>query len=124
MQKRLEAAEVWFLRRMIRVPWIARRTNLQVMQMARTERSLMTTIRQRQLGYLGHVLRGRSLGKDCLLGVIEGTRARGRQRMKFMDGMKAVAGCGSIAEIIRMAEDRTRWRCIVANVNIQDTARR
>ena len=124
MQKRLEAAEVWFLRRMMRVPWTARRTNQHVLHMARTKRSLMTTIRQRQLGYLGHVLRSRSLAKDCLLGTIEGTRARGRQRMKFMDGMKAVAGCGSVAEITRMAEDRTRWRYIVANVNIQDTARR
>ena len=44
--------------------------------------------------------------------------------MKFMDGVKAVAGCGSVAENTRMAEDRMRWRYIVANVNIQDTARR
>ena len=44
--------------------------------------------------------------------------------MKFMDGVKAVASCGSVAEIIRMAQDRTRWRYIVANVNIQDTKRR
>ena len=124
MQKRLEAAEMWFLRRMMRVPWTARRTNAQVLQMARTARTLMTTIRQRQIGYLGHVLRSRSLGKDCFLGMIEGTRARGRQRMKFMDGVKAVVGCGSIAEFVRMAEDRARWRYIVANVNIQASARR
>ena len=44
--------------------------------------------------------------------------------MKFMDDVKAVAGCGSVAEITRMAEDRTSWRYIVAKVNIQDTARR
>ena len=61
--------------------------------MAETSRLMMTTIRQRQLRYVGHVLRSRSLAKDCLLGTIEGTRARGRQRMKLMDAVKAVDGC-------------------------------
>ena len=124
MKRRLEAAEMWLLRRMMRVPWTARRSNQQVLQMAGTSRSLMTAIRQRQLGYLGHVLRTRSLGKDCLLGMIEGTRARGRQRMKFMDGVKAVVGCESIGEVVRTEEDRSRWRYIVANINIQDSALR
>ena len=119
-----EATEMWLLRRMMRVPWTARRTNQQVLQMAGTSRLLMTTIRQRQLRYLGHVLRSRSIGKDCLLGMIEGTRPRGRPRMKLMDGVKEVAGCRSIGEVVRMAEDRSRWRYIVANINIQDSARR
>ena len=92
--------------------------------MAGTSRLMMTTIRQRQLRYVGHVLRSRSLAKDCLLGTIEGTRARGRQRMKLMDGVKAVVGCGNIGEVVRTAEDRSRWRYIVANINIQDSARR
>ena len=56
--------------------------------------------------------------------MLEGTGARGRQRMKFMDGVKVVVGCGRIADVIRMAEDSPRWRYIIANVNIQDTARR
>ena len=88
MRKRLEAAEMWFLRRMLRIPWTARRTNVEVLQMARTKRELMATIRKRQLGFLGHLLRGAGIEKDCLLGMIEGTRARGRQRRKFMDGIK------------------------------------
>ena len=75
---------------MIRVPWTARRTNHQFLQMVGSMRSLMTTIRQRQLRYLGHVLKSRSLVKDYLLGMIEGTRARGRRQKKFMDGVKAV----------------------------------
>ena len=83
----------------------------------------MTTIRRRQLGCIGHLLRGRSLGKDCLLGMIDGRRARGRQRMKYMDGLKEIVGCSGVGEMIRMAEDRNRWRNIVANVNI-DTAHR
>ena len=123
MQKRLEATEMWFIRRMLRVPWTARVTNTNVMQRAGTSRKLVTTIRQRQLRYLGHVLRGRTLEKDCLLGAIEGTRARGRQRIKFMDGIKTLVGCSGIGEVIRLAQNREEWRNIVANVNI-DTAPR
>ena len=59
---------------------------------------------QKQLGYLGHVLSSGRLVKDCMLGLIEGTRARGKQRMSFMDGVKAVFGCEGIAEVVRMAE--------------------
>ena len=79
MSKRLEAAEMWFLRRMMRVPWTARRTNQAVLEMAGTSRRLMSKIRKRQLRYVGHVLRGESLEKHCLMGMIEGNRARGRQ---------------------------------------------
>ena len=61
MKKRLEAAEMWFIRRMMRVPWEARRTNQEVLQMAGTTRELMTTVRRRQLGFIGHVLRGEGI---------------------------------------------------------------
>ena len=123
MQKRLESAEMWSMKRMWRVPWTARKTNLEVLRMAGTSRMLLSTIRKRQLKYLGHVLRGRSLEKDCLLGMVEGTRARGRQRIKYMDVMKTLVGQRCIGDVVRLAEDREGWRTIVANVNI-DTAHR
>ena len=92
--------------------------------MAGTSRMLLSTIRKRQLKCLGHVLRGRSLEKDCLLGMVEGTRARGRQRIKYMDAMKTLVGQRCIGAVVRLAENREGWRTIVANVNTQDTARR
>ena len=103
----------------MRVPWTARKFNQQVLQMAGNTRSLMTKIMQRQLRHLGYVLRNRSLVKGCFLGMIEGTRARGRQQMKSMDVVTAIVGCGRIAEIIRMAEDRSRWCYVVVSVNVQ-----
>ena len=96
------------LRRMMRVPWTARRSNQLALQMVGTLRLMMTPIRQRQLRYVGHILRSRSLAKECLLGTKEGTRARGTQRMKLMDGVKAVVGCGNLGEVDRIAEDRSR----------------
>ena len=65
MRRRLEAAELWFIRRMLRVPWTARRTNEEVLQMAGVKKELKTQIRKRQFGFLGHVLRGRELERDC-----------------------------------------------------------
>ena len=124
LRRRLETLEMWLLLRRLRIPLTARSTNKQVLQMLRTSRSLLTTIRQRELRYLGHVLRASSLEKDCLLGMIEGKKAGGRQRMKLMGDVKEITGCKSNGEIIRTAEDRSKWRNIVANVNIQDTAHR
>ena len=98
MRRKLEAAEMWMLRRMLRVPWTARMTNEEVMRRAGVTRLLMTTIRRRQLGYVGHLLRGRSIVKDCLLGMIDGRRARGRQRMKYLDGLKEIVGSHGIGE--------------------------
>ena len=60
----------------------------------------MTQIRKRQLDFLGHILRGNDLERDCLLGMVEGKGARGRQRSKFMDGIKEVAGCETIVVVL------------------------
>ena len=63
--KETRSGEMRFLRKRKRVPWTARRTNALVLQMARTARTPMTTIRQRQIGYLGLVLRSRNLKKTA-----------------------------------------------------------
>ena len=52
------AVELWFIRRMVRVPWAARRTNEEVLQMAEIKRELMAHSRKRHFGFPGHVLRG------------------------------------------------------------------
>ena len=123
MRKRLEAVEMWFYRRMMRIPWTARMTNQEVLQRMGVTRELMTVIRKRQLGFLGHMLRRSGMEKNCLLGMVEGRRARGRQRMKWMDKIKELAGCERMNEILRLAEDRSDWRSIVAGINM-DTALR
>ena len=79
-------------------------------------------MRKRQLGFLGHTLRGEGIEKDCLLGVIGGTRARGRQRRKFMDGLKEWIGSNTIEGVTRLSEERARWRSIVADVNFVGTS--
>ena len=91
--------------------------------MAGVEREMMNFIRKRQLGFLGHILRGSGMERNCLLGMIEGRRARGRQRQKYMDKMKELLRCERMDEMLRLAENRVAWRSIAANINI-DTALR
>ena len=62
---------MWFIRRIMRIPWVERGTNQEVLQMAGTTRELMTTVKRRQPDYLGHVLRGDGPKRDSLLGMIE-----------------------------------------------------
>ena len=123
MRRKLEAAEMWFYRRMLRIPWTARVTNQEVLERMGVAREMMTVIRKRQLGFLGHILRSDGMESNCLMGMVEGRRARGRQRMKWTDRIKELVGCERMGEVKRLAEDRSAWRAIVANINI-DTALR
>ena len=83
--------------------------------MAGTKRELMTTVKRTQLGYLGHVLRGDCLERDCLLGMIEEKRARGRQRMKYMNGIKEMVEKEKMEEVVKLARNRRVGYSIVAS---------
>ena len=90
MRKNLEAAEMWFLRRMLRISWVERVTNERVLQRAGCGRELLRSIRQRQLKFLGHAMRQSQLESVCLTGKLERKRGRGRPRMKFLDSLAIV----------------------------------
>ena len=124
MQEKLEAAEMWLWRRILKIPWTARRTNAEVLRQMGTERELMMTIRKRQMRFLGHVMRRNEMESVVLTGMVEGRRARGRQREKFMDGMMRVTG-GHLrpSQLLQLTRDRDRWRSMVAQVQV-DAARR
>ena len=91
--------------------------------MARGCKELLTVIRGRQIGSIGHILRGSGSERECLLGMIEGRRARERQRLKYMDSIKELVGCGSISEVVRLAENKSVWHSIAANVNLETAHR-
>ncbi|GFO26498.1 endonuclease-reverse transcriptase [Plakobranchus ocellatus] len=86
IQNKLEATEMWFLRRMLRIPWTAKKTNERVLNEANKSRSLVRTIKKRQATFLDHVMRRRKL-EHLVTGKFEGKRSRGRQREKIMDGL-------------------------------------
>ena len=117
MEKRLEAAEMWMWRRVLNVSWTERVRNERILERMDTERELLKTIRKRQLQFLGHVMRMEGLESLSLTGRIEGVRARGRQREKYMDGIRRVTGGVKTApELMQMARERDAWKSMIADV--------
>ena len=125
MRKRLEAVEMWFYRRMLRLSWTEHTTNEEVLTRANAKRSLINIIRERQLKFLGHVMRKEGLENLVLTGFIEGKRSRGRQRLMFLQSLnnwmvEQVAEKEkknvNIQGMIRTMKDRNLWKVMIANV--------
>ena len=85
--QRTDAFELWCWRRLLRVPWTARRSNQSILKEISPEYSLEGLMRKLKLQYLGHLMRTNSLEKTLMLGKIEGRRRRGLQRMSWLDSI-------------------------------------
>ena len=87
-RRRIDAFELWCWRRLLRVPWTARRSNQSILKEINPGCSLEGLLLKLKFHYFGHLMqRADSLGKTLMLGKIEGRRRRGRQRMKWLDGI-------------------------------------
>ena len=85
--RRIDAFELWCWRRLLRVPWTARRSNLSILKEISPGCSLEGLLLKLKLQYFGHLMqRADSIEKTLMLGKIEGRRRRGRQRMRWLDG--------------------------------------
>ena len=90
-RQRIDAFELWCWRRLLRVPWTARRSNHSILKGISPEYSLERLMLKLKLQYFGHVMqRTDSLQKTLMLGKIEGRTRRGQQRMKWLDGITNV----------------------------------
>ncbi|KAK9411934.1 Reverse transcriptase domain-containing protein [Crotalus adamanteus] len=115
-RKRIEAFELWCWRRLLRVPWTARRSNRSVLEEINPDCSLEGQILKLKLKYFGHLMRRKdSLEKSLMLGKIEGNRRRGRQRMRWLDGVTEAVGV-NLNGLQKMVEDRKTWRNVVHGV--------
>ena len=84
----MDAFEMWCWRRLLRVPWTARRSNQSILKEISPEYSLEGLMLKLKLQYLGHLIqRTYSLEKTLMLGKIEGRRRRGQQKMRWLDGI-------------------------------------
>ena len=111
----LMATEMWFLRRMLKIPWTAKKTNEDVLREANSQRTIIKKIRARQMSFIGHAMRRGKIENIITTGKIEGNKARGRPRTKMLDWMNNKFDL-STNEILDRTRDRLLWNDMIANV--------
>ena len=92
MINKLEALETWFYRRMFKISWKEKVTNVEVYRRMNTSTSLLIEIAHRQLTFLGHILRKGELKNLVVTGFVDGKRGRGRQRKTFLTYLSKIVG--------------------------------
>ena len=120
---KLQAFEMWVYRKLKRISWMDKITNEDVLKKVNAKRYVVPTIKLRKISYFGHMVRRDNIHRLLLEGKIEGKRPRGRPRTEWTDNIKEWTGMPEYNELIRMAQDRKKWRIMTANLQKEEGTR-
>ena len=107
-KKRINSFELWCYRQVLRISWIEKKMNEEVLRRNNCKDRLLGTLNRRKLKFIGHVMRSKSLEKNLMTGMVIENRGRGKPKTRLSDNIKDICGL-MMVQVERNAQDRVEW---------------